>query len=161
MLLSLWIPAALLILVGLALIFAEIIFPSFGLITLAALGCIGGAFYMIYDSYGSMRPVIATLVVVVALVIVDIIVAVWYLPRSPLVLRTRSSKGKDDTREALVGRTGTADTSLRPSGKVAIGGVVYDAESDHGLIEKATPVRVVEFRGGRLMVRPDVNAGRE
>jgi len=157
--LSLWIPVALLILVGLALVFTEIIIPSFGLITLAALGCIGSALYMVYDFYGSVRPVVATSAVVVALVIVDIILAVKYLPHSPLVLRarSRSPKEKDDPRKALVGRTGTASTQLRPSGKVAIGGVVYDAESDHGLIEKNTPIRVVEFRDGRLMVRPAVN----
>ena len=160
---GLWIPVALLILVGLALVFTEIIIPSFGLITLAALGCFGGALYMVYDFYGSVRPVVATSAVVVALVIVDIILAVKYLPRSPMVLRarSRSPKGKDDPRKGLVGRTGTANTQLRPSGKIAIGGVVYDAESDHGLIEKDTPIRVVEFRGGRLMVRPAVNPGRE
>ena len=162
MALSLWIPVALLILLGLALVFTEIIIPSFGLITLAALGCIGVALYMIYDFYGSVRPVVGTSAAIVVLVIADIILAVWYLPRSPLVLRmrSRSPKERDDPRMALVGRTGTANTQLRPSGKVAIGGVVYDAESDHGLIEKDAPIRVVEFRGGRLMVRPAVNPGR-
>jgi membrane-bound serine protease (ClpP class) len=52
----------------------------------------------------------------------------------------------------LIGKTGTADTVLRPSGMVKIEGMVYDAKSEYGFIDKGTPVKVVRTEAGQIYV---------
>ena len=52
----------------------------------------------------------------------------------------------------LVTKTGFASTNLRPSGKVNIEGVTYDAISEEGFIEKGTKVKVASYETGQLHV---------
>lgn len=52
----------------------------------------------------------------------------------------------------LVGKTGTAFTVLRPSGKILIDGEVYDAASLTGYIEKNEQVKVIKFETAQLIV---------
>ena len=52
----------------------------------------------------------------------------------------------------LVGQTGVAATVLRPSGKVSIGGELYDAVSVKGFIEKGEEVEVRRFENFQLYV---------
>lgn len=54
----------------------------------------------------------------------------------------------------LVGRTGTAVTNLRPSGKIEIGGEQYDALADGSFIETGKPVKVIAIRSAYLVVSP-------
>ena len=53
----------------------------------------------------------------------------------------------------LVGKTGTAYTVLRPSGKIMIEGQIYDAFSRGDYIEKGDTVKVLEIEGSTLRVR--------
>ncbi len=55
----------------------------------------------------------------------------------------------------LVGMTGTAATSLRPSGRVEIDFEQYDAKSLVGFIEKGEKVKVVKFETGQLYVKKE------
>ena len=48
----------------------------------------------------------------------------------------------------MVGKSGIASTVLRPSGKVRIDGVVYDAVSEDGFIEKGQAVKVLRYETG-------------
>jgi len=52
----------------------------------------------------------------------------------------------------LVGRTGTAFTILRPSGKVEIDGDIYDATAITGFIDKGQNVRVVKYETSQVFV---------
>jgi membrane-bound serine protease (ClpP class) len=52
----------------------------------------------------------------------------------------------------MVGKSGTASTVLRPSGKVRIDGVVYDAVSEDGFIEKGQAVKVLRYETGQVYV---------
>lgn len=54
---------------------------------------------------------------------------------------------------ALIGKTGTAHTDLRPAGKVMIEGDVYDATLENGYAEKGESVLVRSFSMGQLLVR--------
>jgi membrane-bound serine protease (ClpP class) len=51
---------------------------------------------------------------------------------------------------ATVGCTGTAQTSLRPSGKVLIGDVLYDAVAERGMIDQGDAVRVTRYETGQI-----------
>jgi membrane-bound serine protease (ClpP class) len=52
----------------------------------------------------------------------------------------------------LIGADGIADTVLRPSGKVLVGGQLYDSVSESGFIEKGTAVRVTRFENAQIYV---------
>ncbi len=53
----------------------------------------------------------------------------------------------------LVGKEGVAETVLRPSGKVRIEGVTYDAHSEGGWIEPGMRIRVLAARTSEVIVR--------
>ncbi len=53
----------------------------------------------------------------------------------------------------LVGRRGTAATTLRPSGKAKIDGRILTVESDGAFIEPGVKVEVIRVRGNRIIVR--------
>ena len=82
----------------------------------------------------------------------------WFVWKH-LVLRNeqRADAGyvaSDDTLRGLVGKTGTAATTLRPAGKASIGGQRVDVVSESEYIARDTAVTVVEVEGGRVVVRP-------
>jgi membrane-bound serine protease (ClpP class) len=52
----------------------------------------------------------------------------------------------------MIGRTGTAYTVLRPSGRIEIGGKIFDAIAEIGYIEKGETVRVIKDEAGQLYV---------
>jgi membrane-bound serine protease (ClpP class) len=54
--------------------------------------------------------------------------------------------------KTLKGKTGTAFTVLRPSGKVEVEGEIYDAVSEVGYIEKGNLVKVIRDSAGQLYV---------
>jgi membrane-bound serine protease (ClpP class) len=53
---------------------------------------------------------------------------------------------------AMKGKTGVAQTVLRPGGKVLIEGEVYDAVAETGFIEKGKPVTVTRIESAQLYV---------
>ncbi|GAB4320715.1 MAG: nodulation protein NfeD [Bacteroidales bacterium] len=66
-----------------------------------------------------------------------------------------SSEGytvRDRKMESLVGQKGVAFTVLRPSGKVKVGDVIYDATSETGFIEKGTTVRITGYQTTQIFV---------
>ncbi|MBS4168877.1 NfeD family protein [Parachlamydia sp. AcF125] len=56
------------------------------------------------------------------------------------------------------GKKGTAETPLRPAGKVMIDEKYYDAISNGLLIEKGSPIRVIGFDSGALVVEEESKA---
>ncbi|MCU4165938.1 NfeD family protein [Carboxylicivirga caseinilyticus] len=60
--------------------------------------------------------------------------------------------GVEASLKELVGESGTANTTLRPSGKVEINDEVYDAVAETGYIEKGTDIKVSRFSHGQLYV---------
>jgi membrane-bound serine protease (ClpP class) len=69
-----------------------------------------------------------------------------------LVADLGSSESVNIEDNQLVGQTGNALTGLRPSGKITVGGEIYDAISNHGFIENGTEVVVVKFENMQLYV---------
>ncbi len=58
----------------------------------------------------------------------------------------------DMTGKTLIGKTATAMSVLRPSGKVIIDNQVYDAKSEDGFIDKNTKLEVIRFETGQVYV---------
>jgi membrane-bound serine protease (ClpP class) len=63
--------------------------------------------------------------------------------------------GVDSNEKILIGKTGIAESVLRPSGKILIGDEIYDAVSEYGFIMKGEEVRVVRYLHGQLYVVKD------
>lgn len=77
---------------------------------------------------------------------------------SKVVLKTSMSSGEgyisaESNLQQLLGRTGTAITVLRPSGKVEVDGVVYEARANNGYIENGREVIVIRSELGGVFVK--------
>ena len=54
---------------------------------------------------------------------------------------------------ALVGKTGVADTVLRPSGRALIDGKIYTVEADNEFVDAGRGILVIRVRGNRIVVK--------
>lgn len=60
--------------------------------------------------------------------------------------------GVESKPRELVGKTGIADSVLRPSGKVIIDDEIYDAKSEFGYINKGEKVKVIRYGTSQIYV---------
>lgn len=151
--------ALVLLAVGVALLFADVLFPTFGALSFlgaaALLWSIGAAFAQGPDTG------IAFLAAVAVLVPAAILLGLKFFPRSPVGKRVVShglsfeaTHATDERDVALVGEEGEALAFLRPAGHARIAGRRVDVVSRGEPIEPGTRVRVVEVRGNRVVVAP-------
>jgi len=63
--------------------------------------------------------------------------------------------GVGSEEKEMVGKTGVAESMLRPSGKVLIDDEIYDAVSEFGFINKDEKVKVLRYMHGQLYVIKD------
>ena len=147
---------ALLIIVGLVLLFLETILP--GLIA-GALGlfALGAAVVFAYMDLGA-RAGNMTFALVLFLLAIGTILWVKFFPDSA-VAKVFVSKGQIGNigaeKPELLGQTGVTLTVLRPAGSSIINGKRVDVvAADGGFVEKGTTVKVVEIEGLRVVVRP-------
>jgi membrane-bound serine protease (ClpP class) len=160
--------------VGAALVLAELlVFP--GAIIPGAVGAflmIGAMVYAMVDRYPSqpvipssemlLRPLLNVVIALIGTVIVGALLA-KFLPRtsfySRIVLADAVASGPGVTAPVAVlgvpvGTVGTAQTTLRPSGKAEFSGQLYDVVSYGTMIEAGAPVRVAQVEGLRVVVEP-------
>lgn len=158
----------LLLLLGLALVCAEIFVPSggiLGFLSIAALvtGVIL-AFYHRGAEFGLIFLIVTMLAVPGALAL-----AFRYWPHTPMGRRLlldvpRGEEVLPDSPQRqrlrqLVGKFGVSKSVMMPSGAVFVEGQTIDALSEGIPIEAGQPIEVIEVRGSRVVVRPvDENA---
>jgi membrane-bound serine protease (ClpP class) len=150
-----------LILVGAALLALETVLPGF-IAGLVGFGCLVAAVYMAYADFG-LRTGNIVLGVVGAGLIAGALAWMKWLPDSRVARRFVSRGqigGLGNERPDLIDQTGTALTTLRPSGTALINNRRVDVVTEGQLVEPGTPVRVVAIEGLRVVVRPQ-SAGPE
>lgn len=149
-----------LILAALVISLFEILTPSFGILGALALGCIGLAVYLAWDLSQIFGIVLVVVTVVVAPVY--LVFLIRWLPTTALgqrVFLKRVDVGvgegtpEAEALEAMIGKTGTAETLLRPSGAIRIDGKRIIALSESGIIPKGQSVKVVRAGGSNVIVR--------
>jgi membrane-bound serine protease (ClpP class) len=59
----------------------------------------------------------------------------------------------DENLAALTGKTGVADSILRPSGRALIDGKIYTVEADNEFVDAGKGIIVTRVRGSRIIVR--------
>lgn len=149
--------AAILLGVGLLLIVAELMFPSFGALGLvASLFIVGAVAYAFaQDSDLGIGFLVAASVLVPAMILLGF----KLLPISPigkhLVARGftfEDGAAVDRRDEALLGHEGRVESLLRPAGTATIDGRRVDVVTRGEAIEAGTRVRVIEIEGNRVVV---------
>jgi len=142
--------------VALMLFFAEIFIPSFGLISLVALGCMAGSVALAFQAGAGVGYLFIVLNVLAIPIVV--VIAFKLLPRSPLVL-SRTLDGEKprgpavESDQELVGKEGVAETDLRPAGKARIDGRRVDVLTAGEYVEPGTRVKVIRVEGARVFVK--------
>jgi len=144
-------------LVGVGVIIAEIILPTGGILSIAALAVFGYSLFIVFKEISVTMGfffVAADLILIPVLVIVGL----KLLARSPVTLRKTLSRKEGVTSqsselERYVGTHGSAVTDLRPAGIVLINGKRVDAVTRGEYLEKGTAVVVTSVTGNQIIVR--------
>jgi membrane-bound serine protease (ClpP class) len=143
-----------LLLVGAALLLLETVLP--GMIAgLVGMGCLIAGVVLAYMDFG-LRTGNLVLVIVLVGFVVGTLCWMRYLPDSPMarLFISRGTIGNVGAEQPeLVGRTGTALTTLRPSGAALIEGQRVDVVSEGEMIQKGSQIKVVATEGLRVVVR--------
>ena len=152
-----------LLIAALALIVFELFVPSGGVLSFLAAAAAVASIVVAFTA----GPRQGMMMLVVTTVLVPIVLgsAIRWWPHTPigrLILINRPENPDDvlpDTDEyrglkPLIGKLGTAKTKMLPSGSVTIDGRTHDAVTEGMPIEPGQPIRVVDVRTNRIVVRP-------
>lgn len=118
-------------------------------------GCLIAGVVVAYVNLGPRTGNLVFVSVVVGM-IVAILCWMKFFPASRFarVFISRRTVGDIGTnRPELLNQSGTAATTLRPSGTAIINGKRVDVVTEGSLVERGTPVKVVAVEGLRVVVR--------
>jgi membrane-bound serine protease (ClpP class) len=144
-------------LIGILVIIAEFILPSFGILTITSLAIFGYSLYIVFTDVSVTAGYIFVLFDLL-LIPVLVVVEIKLLAFLPVTLRkTLSSKdgasAQSQELTSLIGTTGSAITDLRPSGTASLDGHRYDVVSTGEYIEKGSAIVVTIVDGNRIVVK--------
>lgn len=134
-----------LIVVGIALLFGELLTPTHGVLTLGGATALAIGSLILIDSPQMQisRPLIAG---VVASTVAFFVFALGAIVKSQKRKVVTGAKG-------LIGQVGEARTAIDPMGTVFVAGTWWDALAEGPSIAKGTRVEVVKVEGLKLTVR--------
>lgn len=143
----------LLCIVGLALVFAEMLIPGFGVFGILGSICLLGTAFLVAKVYG----ITAFLVTVVLLVVVFVLMIVLVRKSgfyNKVVLRDKQETQDFDesTLQGLLGAEGVTQTTLRPFGVADFHGKIVDVCSSGDFIDRGKRVRVTQIQGKTVTV---------
>lgn len=139
---------------GLVMVFAEILMPGFGLFGILGSVSLLGSLVLTYRLYGT----ITFLIMLIALVII-FFAMVFFAKKSGLynkvVLKDRQeTKDFDESvLQGLLGQVGTTQSTLRPFGVAEFDGKKVDVCSEGDFIDRGTKVQVVQITGKIVTVK--------
>ncbi len=151
--------AFLLVFLGICFFFLEVLIPSGGMIFIVGFACMAGAVYCAWDAWWVSHPGYFW-TYMGGLAIALPVVGFWVLRLWERVILdadaeelqlTRSSP--DSELQELIGKSGRTVTPLMPAGIVQVEGERVHASSEGMIVERDQPVKVIDVRGNRLVVR--------
>ncbi len=148
-----------LILVGLVLIFAEImLIPGVGVAGILGLLSMGGSCFYAFNQMGNTTGAIVTAVNALLLVALSI----WVLRAKTwkrFTLNTNiDSKAIDITGENLaIGDSGKTMTRLAPMGTAVIRDKAYEVKALEGMIDPGVSIEIVLIEDNKIYVKPTHN----
>lgn len=141
-------------LLGLVLVFAEILMPGFGLFGILGTVMLLGAVAAAYKLYGTM----VFLLLLAALVVIFILM-ILFAKKSGLsnkvILRDKQEERSFDENvlQGLLGKIGITQTELKPFGVVEFDGQQVDVCSSGDFIDRGAEVQVVQITGKTVTVK--------
>ena len=148
----------LLMVIGVALLVAEMLLPSHGILGIGAAGCILGA--IVVAMRQSAWAGLALLLVVTAMTPFAWVAFVKIWPKTPIgrrIVLPPVGNQPPAPPPVRVGQAGVAMSELRPMGVCEFdGGVRVEAHSEHGIVPPGTRVEVVALVNNRPTVRARV-----
>lgn len=144
-----------LVLVGLVLIFAEILLiPGVGVAGVLGLLSMGGSCYYAFHEFGSTTGAIVTGVNVLLLVALTVYVLrakTW----KRFTLNTNiDSKAVPDEEVLAVGARGKTVTRLAPMGAMRVGDNIVEVKALEGMVDPGVDVEVVLIEDNKIYVSP-------
>jgi membrane-bound ClpP family serine protease len=156
-----WIWALVLLVLGIGLAVMEVFFPSAGVLAFLSAAALIAAIVMGFNQ--GVWTGVAVVAAIVGGLPTVIILGFRYWPKTRMGQRilltppTSSEVMPEDPEKqrlkALIGRTGRAKTKMLLSGVVVVDGHRFDAVSESMPIEIGQPVRIVQVKGNRVVVR--------
>ncbi len=151
--------AAFFLLVGLALLVAEVFIPSFGILLLLSVTSLVGAVIFAFQDSALAGYIFAFGVVLGAPALGFGMLRIF--PRTRLgkkYILSPPERGISEPKETsdlsgFLGKKGVAKSLLRPTGIALIEGERVDVVTEGLIIESGTPVEVVEVNGNRIVVK--------
>ena len=143
-----------LILLGLALLFAEIlIIPGIGFAGFLGVVCMGGSCYFAFTDFGTTTG----LIVLAIILLILILMLVWVLraktwKRMTLETNIQSKAVSDDSALLSVGDKGKTVTRLAPMGSARFGDHVIEVKALEGMVDPDVRVRVVLIEDNKIYV---------
>lgn len=139
-----------------AVAMAEIMVPSFGVLFVLCMGLLGYSWYLITTTLGG-GALVGFLIADAMLIPLGFWLGMRLMSRSPLSHRSDVGQGtgleaEDQKLSRHIGTLATVEAMLRPAGKVAIDGEVYEGITSGEFIEKGVSVKVVGIKSGALLV---------
>ena len=142
---------------GIAFVIAEVLFPSFGVLSICATISIIAA---CVTAFGESTNTGVTFLVATALLVpAAILFGLKLFPKSPIGKHMVAPGLSFDSRDAtdardleLLGAEGEIESDCRPTGVARIRGRRVDVVSRGELIERGASVRVLEVKGNRVVV---------
>jgi membrane-bound serine protease (ClpP class) len=152
-------------LAGVVVIIAEIILPSGGILSIAALGVFGYSLFIVFNEI-SMTIGFSFVAADLILIPVLVIVGLKLLARSPVTLRKTLSRKEGVSSqsfelESYVGTQGNAVTDLRPAGIAVINGKRVDVVTRGEYLEKDSAIIITAVTGNQIIVRKKDKPERE
>lgn len=143
------------------LLVLEIFVPSFGLLTVTSLVCLGAGISIFFE-YGAL---IGWIGVAAAAVLIPLIWIITYriFPKTSIgrkMILGKPDAGKGDAvpdcrdLQEMLSKIGVVRTPLRPVGICDFDGRRFECVSERGFIEVDQKVRVIRVQGAALTVRP-------
>lgn len=143
----------LLCIVGLALVFAEMLIPGFGVFGILGSVCLLGTAFLVAKVYGITAFLITVVLLVIAFALM-IVLAKKSGFYNKVVLRDKQEAQdfEESTLQGLLGAEGVTQTTLRPFGVADFQGKMVDVCSNGDFIDRGKRVRVTQIQGKTVTV---------
>lgn len=146
---------------GITLLALEIFIPSFGIIGIAGIIL---TIYSVMDSFADSQMGIIILIVSALAIVLTVTIYVklgfdrnlfdrFILKNTNSATRGYNSKSDHSN---LLGKSGFTKSILRPTGRIEVEGISYDAKSESDFIGKDKEVEVVAIKDGHIIVKEKI-----
>ena len=149
-----WITIIVLVLIGLTLMYLELIFvPGTTILGLLGLVLSGIGIYVAYVRHGSAVGTLvlgSSLLVTIAGLVYSFRAGTWR--KLSLKQKNEFRVNEDYTKGLHIGMSGVAISDLKPIGKAEFSDIAYEVATQGNLISSGTAVKIMKLSGNKIIV---------